>query len=425
MKKEIEISAKTKEEAIAKAVEALGAPNETALVITVVREARKGFLGFGAVDATIKAVYQVPEAAPAKAERESDSRRREPSRAHEPRKAHEPREIRTDSTTSEATGGTPMEASEENRTERASRHDRPRRSGSRPARRDATPAPGASSTDDTTPAESVVRRPRAANIDPATATTSEQNAYRFLTKLIQDMDLAGVTVAMHPGDNDDMVITIDGENAGVLIGHHGDTLDALQYLANLAANRKEEGEKREFARITVDVEDYRAKREDALRALARKKGAQVQKYKTSIMLEPMNPYERRIIHSEIQNMPGVTTNSIGAENNRRVVIFLEEEGMPTVHLRNGGGHTATKSAVSGEKSSAGSGRSRRRRRSSASGESAATVDPLAPTTRREPQPSLFDEDDAHDPFDIDLSAALPQEETQEVSEAGTEGTSED
>ena len=126
-----------------------------------------------------------------------------------------------------------------------------------------------------------------------------------------------------------MVITVDGEAAGVLIGHHGDTLDALQYLANLAANRKEEGEKREYARITVDVESYRAKREEALRILARKKAHQVLKYKKSIMLEPMNPYERRIIHSEIQHMEGVATNSIGVENNRRIVIYLEEEGMPT------------------------------------------------------------------------------------------------
>ena len=122
-------------------------------------------------------------------------------------------------------------------------------------------------------------RPRPEPIDPETATASEQTAYRFICKLVEDMGLSDVTVAMHPGTNDDMVITVDGKEAGVLIGHHGDTLDALQYLANLAANRKEEGEKREYARITVDVEDYRAKREDALRALARRKGcagAQIQ-----------------------------------------------------------------------------------------------------------------------------------------------------
>ena len=76
--------------------------------------------------------------------------------------------------------------------------------------------------------------------------------------------------------------------------------------------------------MTVDVEGYRAKREASLRALARRMAAKVVKYKKSVMLEPMNPYERRIIHSEVQGIPGVSTNSIGAENNRRVVMFLDD-----------------------------------------------------------------------------------------------------
>jgi hypothetical protein len=202
---------------------------------------------------------------------------------------------------------------------------------------------------------------------------------------------------MHPGRNDDMVITVDGEAAGVLIGHHGDTLDALQYLANLAANRKEEGEKREYARITVDVESYRAKREEALRILARKKAHQVLKYKKSIMLEPMNPYERRIIHSEIQKIEGVSTNSIGVENNRRIVIYLEEEGMPTAGIK-----AKSPSEKSGSKS-----RNRRRRSGNKS------VDPLSSEaltgeTRKQGE-SIFGEEE-HDPFDIDLSAATYSED---------------
>ena len=120
------------------------------------------------------------------------------------------------------------------------------------------------------------------------------------------------------------VITVDGEGAGLLIGHHGETLDALQYLANLAANKKVKGEKREYTKITLDVEGYRAKREEALRALARRMAGKVVKYKKSVMLEPMNPYERRIIHSEVQSIEGVSTNSIGSENNRRIVMFLDD-----------------------------------------------------------------------------------------------------
>ena len=146
----------------------------------------------------------------------------------------------------------------------------------------------------------------------------------FIRTVISDMGLEGLEIGKKTGDNDDVIITVDGESAGVLIGHHGETLDALQYLANLAANKKVNGEKREYAKITLDIEGYRAKRESALRALARRKAAAVVKYKKSVMLEPMNPYERRIIHSEVQGIEGVSTNSIGSENNRRVVMFLDD-----------------------------------------------------------------------------------------------------
>ena len=264
MKKEIEISAKTKEEAIEKAAIELGAPSPAAIMYTVINEGRKGFLGFGAVDCTIRAVYQVADPTPEKPPRERRERGERRDRG--------------------------------DRRDRRDRRDGDRRDSDRASRK----AEAAEEETVTTP---VI--PPVENIDPATATESEQTAYRFICKLVEDMELADVTVAMHPGRNDDMVITVDGEAAGVLIGHHGDTLDALQYLANLAANRKEEGEKREYARITVDVESYRAKREEALRILARKKAHQVLKYKKSIMLEPMNPYERRIIHSAVSAMEGL------------------------------------------------------------------------------------------------------------------------
>ena len=148
-------------------------------------------------------------------------------------------------------------------------------------------------------------------------------AEEFIRQIVADVEL-GLTVGSHPGTNDDTVITVDGEGAGMLIGHHGETMDALQYLANLAANKKVKGEKREYVKITLDVEGYRAKREEALRALARRMAAKVVKGKKSVMLEPMNPYERRIIHSEVQSIKGVSTNSIGSENNRRVVMFLDD-----------------------------------------------------------------------------------------------------
>ena len=212
MKKEVITSAKTIEEAVALAVEQLGAPDADKIEYTVLEEPKKGLFGIGSSDAKICATYTV--------------------------------------------GG-------------------------------------------------------------------EQNALGFIRTLLKDMSIEA-DVAMCDGENGEKRISVTGEDAAILIGHHGDTLDSLQYLANLAANKRVDGKKEDYVKITVDVEGYRAKREETLRALARRMAAKVQKYKKSVMLEPMNPYERRIIHSEIQNIEGVSTNSIGSENNRKVVIFLED-----------------------------------------------------------------------------------------------------
>ncbi len=163
-----------------------------------------------------------------------------------------------------------------------------------------------------------------AKISVSYVVKGEDAAMDFIRKLISNMGLEGLVIGKKEGNNDDVVITVDGENAGLLIGHHGETLDSLQYLANLAANKKVNGEKREYVKITLDIENYRAKREAALRTLARRMASKVVKYKKSVMLEPMNPYERRIIHSEVQGIAGVSTNSIGSENNRRVVMFLDD-----------------------------------------------------------------------------------------------------
>ena len=150
----------------------------------------------------------------------------------------------------------------------------------------------------------------------------EYEALAFIKKLLSDMSI-DAEITMNDGENGEKIIAINGESAAILIGHHGETLDSLQYLANLAANKKIDGKKGDYVKVAVDVEGYRAKREETLRALARKMASKVLKYKKSVMLEPMNPYERRIIHSEIQNIEGVSTNSIGSENNRKIVIFLD------------------------------------------------------------------------------------------------------
>ena len=161
-----------------------------------------------------------------------------------------------------------------------------------------------------------------AKISASYVSGGEDEAFEFIKELIGNMNV-GASATMTDGEDGEKKIIIEGGNAAILIGHHGETLDALQYLANLAANKKVAGEKKAYVKISVDVEGYRAKREETLRALARRMAEKVLKYKKSVMLEPMNPYERRIIHSEVQNIEGVSTNSIGSDGNRKVVMYLD------------------------------------------------------------------------------------------------------
>jgi spoIIIJ-associated protein len=157
------------------------------------------------------------------------------------------------------------------------------------------------------------------NVKPASS------ALEFAKTLLKNMEI-DADVSTEVRENGEYLINIDGEEAGILIGHHGETLDALQYLCNLAANKKEgEDDDREYTRVTVDISGYRAKREETLRSLARRTAEKALRYKRSVSLEPMPSHERRIIHSEVQKIEGVTTNSIGSENNRRVVIIPEKK----------------------------------------------------------------------------------------------------
>ena len=154
--------------------------------------------------------------------------------------------------------------------------------------------------------------------------TGEDMSFDFVTTLLSDIGL-NATAELYACEDGTRRITIVGEDASTLIGHHGDTLDAVQYLANLASARKNAQGERDKSRVTIDIEGYRAKREETLRALARRMAAKALRNKRSVMLEPMNAYERRIIHSEIQGIDGVSTNSIGADNNRKIVIFLTDK----------------------------------------------------------------------------------------------------
>ena len=161
-------------------------------------------------------------------------------------------------------------------------------------------------------------------LEPRNVSEGEDMSFDFVKTVISDIGLSA-EASLYTCEDGTRRIIIAGDDASTLIGHHGDTLDALQYLANLASARKNINGERDKSRVTIDIEGYRAKREETLRALARRMAEKALRNKRSVMLEPMSPYERRIIHSEIQNIEGVSTNSVGSDNNRKIVIFLTDK----------------------------------------------------------------------------------------------------
>ncbi len=161
----------------------------------------------------------------------------------------------------------------------------------------------------------------------------EEAALNLLNTIITDMGLqakakiTGCETVVPEGKSipeKNVYVEIEGEGLGALIGRHGDVLDSLQYLANIAAGRKvKDGEeKKEYIKICLDIENYRAKREDTLKALARRMADKAVRYHRNVTLEPMLAYERKIIHAELQNYEGVFTYSVGSDSDRKVVIAL-------------------------------------------------------------------------------------------------------
>ncbi|MGN1069560.1 MAG: RNA-binding cell elongation regulator Jag/EloR [Candidatus Fimadaptatus sp.] len=155
--------------------------------------------------------------------------------------------------------------------------------------------------------------------DPATLSEAGKRAYEYLDKLTR---LMGVSVKIYVAETSgSMSISMMGDTLGILIGRRGDTLDALQYLTSLEVNRDRD----DYIRVSLDTEHYRAKREDSLTRLAARMADRAVKSGRKVVLEPMNPYERRVLHATLQNHPYVQTHSEGEEPNRRVVITLKAD----------------------------------------------------------------------------------------------------
>ena len=255
----IEVTGKTEEEAVRKALTQLGLERDD-VSLEILERAKSGFLGIGGSPARIRVTYGTDEPEEKKAE---------------PTKKVEKTEVRPE------------------------------------------PKKQEPKKPETKPVEKAPEQKTAAEI------CDDDNAKHireFLEGLLQHMNSpAQVNVALE--EKGRYQVTLEGEKLGQLIGRRGETLDAIQQLTNYAVNSG--ADKR--IRVHVDAENYRAKREQSLESLARKVAGKVTKYRRSVTLEPMNAYERHVIHAALQDEPGITTYSIGSEPNRRVVVSYDRE----------------------------------------------------------------------------------------------------
>lgn len=297
MEKKSIITGKTIDEAKANAAAQLGLDAD-AFSYQVVQMPKSGFLGIGAQPAKIEVTYQVPDPVPeapkvalsaASRSKPKAPRKPEPvAEAPKPQPAPQPKAEPTE--TQEPAAPAPKQE----RRERAPRENREPRE-----RKPQTPkAP---------------KEPR--EYAPAEPGSVEEKIETFLSGLLERMDSKAVPHCWKE-DGNTYQVELVGEDLGYLIGRRGDTLDAIQHLTNYSINRGVEG----HIRINVDAESYREKREESLRRYAVKKAQQVLKMRRRTTLEPMNAYERHVIHAALQDMDNITTHSTGVEPNRCVVI---------------------------------------------------------------------------------------------------------
>ena len=304
MEKTIITSGKTIDLAIEAALNQLGLDRDSVSVM-VLQQAKAGFLGFGAQPAKVQVTYEAPdpvvEKSPEKPKSALGSASRSKPKAAAPVKKPEPKV--------EAPKAEPVKA-EAPKAEKKAEPPKPEKKAEK--RAEAPKAPK--------PEKKVEPKPEKKAAAPKTYTPAEPGSVEekiegFIKGLLEHMDSKAVPHCWK-ADGNTYKVDLVGDDLGYLIGRRGDTLDAIQHLANYTINRDVEG----HIRINVDAESYREKREDSLRRYARKKAQQVLKARRRTTLEPMNAYERHVIHAALQDMDNITTHSTGTEPNRRVVI---------------------------------------------------------------------------------------------------------
>ena len=304
MEKTIVSTGKTIDLAIESALTQLGLDRDS-VSVQVLQQAKAGFLGFGAQPAKVQVTYEAPdpvvEPEKPKSALGSASRSKPKAKPVVEKKVEAPKQPEAPKAEKkvEAPKAEPAKA-EPVKTEKPKKEKK----------NDAPKAPKAPK-EHKEPKE--VKTPRV--YTPAQPGSTEEKIEIFVKGLLEHMNSKAVPHAVKESDNTYFVELV-GEDLGYLIGRRGDTLDAIQHLANYTINRDVEG----HIRINVDAESYREKREDSLRRYARKKAQQVLKARRRTTLEPMNAYERHVIHATLQDMDRITTYSVGTEPNRRVVI---------------------------------------------------------------------------------------------------------
>ena len=267
--------------------------------VQILERAKSGVFGFGARPCKVEVTYEVPDPAPAAAL--SSASRSKTKKAPEAPKP-QPKEMPVKAEC-EAPKAAPVEERRPERVPRV-RKEEPKAA---PRREEKPKMP-------VEPKEpEAVKEPKV--YAPAEAGSVEERIEDFLKGLLEHMGSQAVPHAQK-GEEENYRVELVGEDLGMLIGRRGETLDAIQHLANYAVNRSRETR----VRISVDAEDYRVKREESLRRYARKKAQQVLKAHRRTTLEPMNAYERHVIHATLQEMENITTYSTGTEPNRRVII---------------------------------------------------------------------------------------------------------
>ena len=288
MIKQLEMTGKNKDEAISRALAQLGMDRDD-VSVEILELGKTGFLGIGSVPAKVRVTYEVPD---------------------EPRKLDLPPVGRDGPGAPDRISQSPVEQKPAREPKAEHRSPKPRKetkpaAAPKPPKAPQAPAPVAQ-----TPAE---------DASALQSEGAEERIEAFLTGLLKHMGVSATPRITRDGDTYDVVL--EGENLGTLIGRRGETLDAIQQLTGYAVNKN----RSKRVRIHMDAENYRARREESLHRLATKVAGKVLRYHRSVTLEPMNAYERHVIHAALQDYRGVTTHSIGVEPNRRVVVSCDTE----------------------------------------------------------------------------------------------------